>query len=65
MITHTVTIEVKNVYGVLKIYPVCQNAKIFARIAGTTTLTKATIEKIRELDFEIISIANADYRQAA
>jgi len=65
MTTQSVTVEVKNVYGELKIYPVCNNAKIFAAIAGTKTLTSFTMKRIEMLGYEIISTANADWRTAA
>ncbi len=60
-----ITIEVKSVYGTMKCYPVCEQAKIFAQIAGTNTLTHTTLCKIERLGYEIVSIANADYSQAA
>lgn len=61
----TITIEVKSVYGTLKIYPVCDRAKIFAEIAGSKTLTLGTVRKIERLGYQVISMANADYSQAA
>lgn len=61
----TITIEVRNVYGVLKAYPVCSHARLFARIAGTSTLTQSVLRHIEDLGYEIISLANADYRQVA
>ena len=46
-----IKIEVRDVYGRQKIYPICENAKRFARIAGTTTLTFATLKLIEELGY--------------
>jgi hypothetical protein len=60
-----ITIEVRNVYGVLKIYPVCEKAKLFAAIAGSKTLTLFTVRRIELLGYVINSIANVDYTQAA
>ncbi len=57
----TCTIEVRNVYGALKAYPVCTNAKLFAGMVGTKTLTRQTIEYIRDLGYTINSQANADW----
>jgi hypothetical protein len=65
MIDLNIQIEVRNVYGVLKIYPLCDTAKTFADIAGTKTLTLATVKKIESLGYEIRSIVDADYTQAA
>ena len=49
-----ITIEIKNNYGRQVIYPVCERAMLFAKIAGTTTLTEATIKAIRDLGYGII-----------
>jgi len=59
-----ITIEVRNVYGLRKIYPYCQNAKIFADIAGTTTLSLADVRRIERLGYDICSVADADYTKA-
>jgi hypothetical protein len=44
-----IIIAIKTVYGNQSIYPVCDNAKLFAEIAGTKTLTKQAIQKIMAL----------------
>lgn len=56
-------IEVKSVYGELKAYPVCTKARCFADLAGTKTLTRAALELVCALGFEIISNANRDWQQ--
>ena len=61
----SITVEVRNIYGTLKAYPVCDRAKAFARIAGSTTLTHSVLTTIEALGYEIISTANADWRNAA
>lgn len=48
-----ITIEVRDVYGQKKFYPACRNSKIFASIAGTTTLTETTIRRIMELGYKV------------
>lgn len=63
--TNAITIEVRNVYGTLKCYPVCERARSFAKIAGTSTLTRSVLREIENMGFEIVSLATADYRQAA
>ena len=35
------------------VYPECRKAKIFAKIAGTTTLTSRAIEQIKSLGYVI------------
>ena len=49
-----ITIEIKTVYGKQTIYPVCDHAKIFSALAGTTTLTSAAIKQIRALGYVVI-----------
>lgn len=48
-----IVVKIKNVYGNQAIYPVCANAKLFAAIAGTTTLTKPVINSIMQLGVAI------------
>lgn len=54
-----IKVTIKSVYGVDKIYPACFQAKLFAEIAGTKTLTDSTIDKIKELGFVINVIQEA------
>jgi hypothetical protein len=49
----TITVSIKNVYGNRTIYPVSETAKLFASIAGTTTLTTHTVEAIKKLGYTI------------
>ena len=49
----TITIEIKDVYGQPKVYPVCDKARIFAEIAGTTTLLPRDIQRIQVLGYEV------------
>jgi hypothetical protein len=48
-----ITVEVREVYGHKKFYPACRDSKIFASIAGTVTLTEATIRRIMELGYKV------------
>jgi hypothetical protein len=48
-----IQIEVKNVYGVEKIYPVCSLAKDFSDLAGTKTLTITSLKIIKKMGYEI------------
>lgn len=50
---NSIIIEVKTVYGIERIYPVCDNAKLFAFIAGTKTLSEENLRAVRKLGFEI------------
>jgi hypothetical protein len=47
----TLKIQIKAVYGTLKAYPLCEQSKLFAKIAGTSTLTMETIKHIQALGF--------------
>jgi hypothetical protein len=48
-----IQIEVRDVYGVQTVYPVCEAAKRFASIAGTKTLTHRALCDIEALGFDI------------
>ena len=48
-----ITVEVRSVYGRDTIYPVCDAAKAFASIAGTTTLTVSVLKQIIGLGYEV------------
>lgn len=52
-----ITVKIKNVYGVEKVYPVCDKAILFARIAGTKTLTPEAIALIKSLGYTLSSQA--------
>jgi hypothetical protein len=49
-----IIVMVRSVYGADKIYPVCTNAKLFADIAGTTTLREQDLRRIQKLGYVIV-----------
>jgi hypothetical protein len=48
-----ITVEIKNNFGNEAIYPACEKSRVFAEIAGTKTLTRETIEKIKSLGYVV------------
>ena len=50
---NTITVEFKSIYGVQAVYPACHQSRLFAEIAGTKTLTRAVIEKIKKLGYSV------------
>jgi len=48
-----ITVQVRDVYGTEKVYPICDSAMQFASIAGTTTLTKRVLKCIETLGYDI------------
>ena len=48
-----ITVEIKDVYGSRVVYPACEAAKAFARIAGTKTITPAALREIEALGYAI------------
>ena len=48
-----IKVTIKNVYGNQTIYPACESAKIFARLAGTKTLTMDAIQDIKKLGYTV------------
>ena len=49
-----ITVTIREIYGIKTVYPVCITAKLFASIAGTKTLTLATLNKIEALGYSIM-----------
>jgi hypothetical protein len=47
------TIEIKSVYGVERIYAVCNNAKLITKLKQSKTLSKDDISILRELGYKI------------
>jgi hypothetical protein len=48
-----IQVTIKNVYGTEKIYPACSKSEVFAKLAGTTTLTHQSIQLIKALGYTI------------
>ena len=48
-----ITVQIKNVFGQERIYPICARAKLFAQISGHKTLTRADIGLIKQLDYTV------------
>lgn len=49
----TITIKFKDVYGNRLVYPVCDNAQHFAKIAGTKTLSDSVLKTIISMGYDI------------
>lgn len=54
-----IVISSREIYGRETFYPVCPKSMIFAEIAGTTTLTRGTLKRIRRLGYTL-TLANDD-----
>ena len=50
---HNLIVEKKNVYGVERVYPVCNKAKLLASISGNKTLLPEVIELIKKLGYNL------------
>lgn len=50
---NAITVNIKNVYGVERIYPVCDRAKLFARLVSQETLTRRDVDIIKQLGYEV------------
>jgi hypothetical protein len=51
-----IQIEIRSQYGNTLAYPMCQAAKLFARIAGTKTLSSQSLKDIQALGFDIVCV---------
>jgi hypothetical protein len=54
-----ITVNIEPQYGKWVYYPACSDAKVFAEIAGTKTLTEQTLAHIRELGYEVKASAKS------
>ena len=46
-------VEKKNVYGVERVYPVCNKAKIWTALTGNKTLLDVDIKLIKQLGYTL------------
>lgn len=53
----TIKVEFKTVWGNEMIYPVCDNAKLLAKLAKQKTFTGREIEIIKQLGYKIEAIS--------
>lgn len=49
----SITVQVRDVYGVAKVYPVCETAQLFAALTGGKTLRPQDITTIKKLGYAI------------
>jgi hypothetical protein len=49
----TITVTVRDIYGIPTIYPACETSKLLARLAGTKTLTRQALETIKALGYTV------------
>ena len=50
---NTITIEKKNVYGVERFYPICENAKRFAMLTNSKTFNRDILAIIKSIGINI------------
>jgi hypothetical protein len=55
----TITIELRDVYGVTRAFPKCPRAVIFAQIAGAKTLTSRVLWQAMRLGFDVTVVDRA------
>jgi len=48
-----ITVRIDNNYGVRAIYPVCDQSKLLAQLAGTRTLTRHALDTIKKLGYAV------------
>ena len=49
----SITVQVRDVYGVAKVYPVCETAQLFTALTGGKTLRPQDLEIIKRLGYAI------------
>ena len=53
VLMHNLIVEKKNVYGVERVYPVCNKAKILTALTGNKTLLDVDIKLIKQLGYTL------------
>jgi len=48
-----IQVTVKDVYGARNIYPACETSKLLAKLAGTKTITAASLDVIKQLGYTV------------
>jgi len=48
-----ITVRIVSQFGNTRIFPACEKSELFCNIAGTTTLTDATINAIKALGYVV------------
>ena len=51
-----IEVKIKNVYGNERIYPVCQNARLFCNLTKTETITFQSLDVIKALGYKIVVV---------
>jgi hypothetical protein len=57
--SNIVQVSIRHVYGNRLIYPVNEQATLFAKIAGSKTLTVAILDAIKALGYDIQVVTEA------
>lgn len=59
--TDTIYVTIRYSYkNTRRIYPVCDTGQLFARLAGTVTLTDKTIKQVKELGYTVKVLQESD-----
>ena len=48
-----IQVQMRIVFGTPRVYPICERAKIFAKLGGRKTLTERVLNAIVELGYEL------------
>jgi hypothetical protein len=57
---YQIKVYVREVYGNTLIYPACDKAKLFAKIAGTKTLLPDALASIEALGYTVTTVVNRE-----
>lgn len=49
----TIVVQIREVYGIERVYPVCEAATTFAQMKGQRTLTQRDIDHIKQLGYRV------------
>lgn len=54
---NTIQVSVKSAYGKVRVYPLCETAKLFAELTKATTFGERDIKAIKSLGYSVQQVA--------
>jgi hypothetical protein len=53
VMNQSITVTIKSVYGIDRIYPACDTSRLLAKLTGSKTFSDSHIQTIKELGYTV------------